>query len=109
MKNAVIVEVDAKDVISGRVRITALVKECSAKKAELLIKNTILFFDEDHPGYSELFDAILSGCDGANVEVRVEGMDDAELLPDDFMKAMARLSFELYGFKKDDHGVYHIS
>ncbi len=109
MKKTAVVKIDAQAVISGKVDFLAVVRECELRKTGLMVKNTILFFDDEKPTNAEIFDELLEACDSAGVDVFVEGMDETELLPDDFMKAMARLSFELYGFKKDPHGIYSIN
>jgi|GEM_PF-3957972 hypothetical protein len=108
MTDTVVIDLDAQDIISGKLKPGTIVKSCSLKNAGLLIKNSILFFDDDHPEYAGLFDAILAGCDGAGVKIMVEGMDESEFLSDDFMKAMARLRLDIPGNKKDARGSYHI-
>jgi hypothetical protein len=53
------------------------------------ITNTVLFFDDDHPEYAAIFDELVSACDSLSVDMVIEGADDMELLPKDFMKELS--------------------
>lgn len=64
----------------------SMVKSCAISGRSLKITNTVLFFDDEHPEYAEIFDEFVSVCDASNVNIIIEGADDDGLLPSDFLK-----------------------
>lgn len=77
--------IDAGKLIRGSRHIKSIVKGCATTGVRLKVTNAALFFDDDHPEYARIFEALIAECDCSDVDPVIKGNDNGELLSEDFI------------------------